>query len=132
MSGAGKAGIAAAIAAAALGGYLLYGKNGAQNRRKVKGWMLKAKGEILERVENLESVSEDTYRGIVEQVVSRYKGAKNVTASELMQLAADAQKHWKALKPLLAKPSRNSSASRKSGAAKGGSRSASKGGGSKK
>jgi hypothetical protein len=57
MSGARKAeigaGIAAGVAAAALGAYFLYGsKDAKKNRAKVKGWMLKARGEVLEQLEN--------------------------------------------------------------------------------
>jgi hypothetical protein len=104
MSGREKAGIgagvAAAAAAAALGAYFLYGKNGKENRKKVKGWMLQAKGEILERMENLDNVSEEAYDRIINAVVSNYKGARNVTSSELMALAADARRHWKVLKPM--------------------------------
>ena len=34
----------AALAAFAAAGYFLYGKDGAKNRKKVRGWMLKANG----------------------------------------------------------------------------------------
>ena len=96
----GKAvGIGAGIAAAAaLGAYFLYGKDGAKNRKKVKGWALKAKGEILERLEQLQDVSEDAYHNIVEQVTARYKDAKNVDAKELKAIIAEAKKHWVSMK----------------------------------
>jgi hypothetical protein len=107
MSGVKKAeigaGIAATVAAAALGAYLLYGKDGAKNRKKVRGWTLKAKGEILEQVEKMGHVTEAGYQDVVNRVIASYRGAKNVTGPELMALATDARKHWKALKPLIKK-----------------------------
>jgi hypothetical protein len=98
------AGIAATVAAAAIGAYFLYGKDGAKNRKKVKGWMLKAKGEILEKVEALENVSEGKYQQIVEEVAARYRGARNVDKAELVALITDAKRHWKTMKKIVAKP----------------------------
>ncbi len=103
------AGVAAAVAAAALGAYFLYGKDGQKNRRKVKGWMLKAKGEILERVEGLESVSQDAYEDIVKKVLAGYKGAKNVTSAEVLEMTNDARRHWQALRPLFKKQGKGGS-----------------------
>lgn len=99
-SNAGKAiGIGAGIAAAAaLGAYFLYGEGGAKNRKKVKGWALKAKGEILERLEQLQDVSEDAYQKIVEQATARYKDAKNVDPKELKAIIAEARRHWVSMK----------------------------------
>ena len=39
------------LAAVAAGAHFLYGKDGATNRKKVRGWALKAKGEMLEKLE---------------------------------------------------------------------------------
>lgn len=95
------AGVAAAAAAAALGAYFLYGsKNAKQNRAKVKGWMLKARGEVLEQVEKMQSITEGTYEDVVQNVLANYRGARNVSAPELAALAADLRKHWRAIKPM--------------------------------
>jgi flagellar basal body-associated protein FliL len=52
MSTNTKVGIGLGLTAAAVtaaGAYFLYGsKQAPQNRKKVKGWVLKAKGEVLE------------------------------------------------------------------------------------
>jgi hypothetical protein len=121
------AGIAAGVAAAAIGAYLLYGKNGAKNRKTVKGWALKAKGEILEQVENMQNITESGYQDIINNVVASYRGAKNVSEPELMALAADARKHWKAIrgvsKPMFKQGKKSSTPSggaRKSPARQGG------------
>ena len=50
-----KVGLSAVLAGAAVaataGAYYLYGPSGKKHQKQVKGWMLKAKGEILERAE---------------------------------------------------------------------------------
>ncbi len=92
------AGIAASAAAAALGVYLLYGsKNAPKNRAKVKGWMLKAKGEVLSELENMERVTEGTYQNVVNKVLASYRGARNIKSAEFMELAADLRRHWKSI-----------------------------------
>lgn len=117
MSGSQKAavgaGVAAAVAAAALGAYFLYGKDGDKNRKKVKGWMLKAKGEVLERLESMEMVSEESFKQVLDKVLANYRGARNVTSADLLALAADVRKHWNALKPAFKKAKAENSASRR-------------------
>lgn len=91
-------GLAAASLAAIAGGYLLYGaKDAAKNRKKVKGWMLKAKGEILEKIENAKEMSEDKYNEAVEMVSKKYAAMKQVDAADLAELVNDAKKHWKVM-----------------------------------
>ncbi len=86
-------GVAAALAA---GAYFLYGsKEGAKRRAKIKGWMLKAKGEVLERLEKAKEVNQKTYHKIVDDVAKKYKGLTNVDLKELEGLKKDMKKHWK-------------------------------------
>jgi len=91
-------GLAAAAAAAAAGAYFLYGKNGAKNRKAVKGWMLKARGEVMDQMERLESVSEEKYRDIVDSVIKGYRSAKNASPAELAAAAAEMKSHWNSIK----------------------------------
>lgn len=89
------AGLALAAAAAA-GAYFLYGtKEGAKRRKKIKGWALKAKGEVLERMEGLKEVNERTYRQVVDAVAARYGNLKNVDKTELEALVRDLKRHWR-------------------------------------
>ena len=66
----------ATLAAFAAAGYFLYGKDGAKNKKKVRGWMLKAKGEILEGVEKLKDITEEQYAVVVDKVGAKYKAIK--------------------------------------------------------
>ena len=88
-----------ALAALSAGAYFLYGtKEGAKKRVKIKGWMLKAKGEVLEKMENLKEVNEDAYNKVVSTVMSKYEGLKNIDQGEVVSLVDDLKKHWKNIK----------------------------------
>lgn len=87
-----------AVTALAAGAYFLYGKNGAKNRKKVKGWMLKAKGEMLEGIEKLKEVSEPKYNEIVEKVSAKYAKLKDVDQADLMALQKEIKGYWKDVK----------------------------------
>jgi hypothetical protein len=87
------------VAAAAIGTYFLYGAKGASsNRKKVKGWMLKAKGEILEKLEKAQEVSAEGYDMAVAQVMKKYEAMKEVDANDVAAFVADLKKHWKEAK----------------------------------
>lgn len=88
----------AALAAFAAAGYFLYGKDGAKNRKKVKGWMLKAKGEVLEGVEKLKDVSEEQYAAIINKVGDKYKAVKNIDPAEVEAMMKELHGHWKSIK----------------------------------
>lgn len=88
-----------ALAALSAGAYFLYGtKEGAKKRVKIKGWVLKAKGEVLEKLETLKDVNEDTYNNIIGTVMKKYEGLKNVDPNEVSLLVSDLKKHWKNIK----------------------------------
>lgn len=90
-------GIAAVVAAAA-GTYFLYGsKNAVKNRKKVKGWMLKAKGEILEKLENLKEVNEEIYHKIVNEVSNKYQAVKSIDKKDVVEFAKELKSHWKSI-----------------------------------
>ncbi|MHB1118120.1 MAG: hypothetical protein ACYCZ7_01135 [Minisyncoccota bacterium] len=88
----------AALAAFAAAGYFLYGKDGAKNRKKVRGWMLKAKGEVLEGVEKMKDVSEADYKMIVNKVGTKYKAVKNIDPAEVEAMVKELHGHWKNIK----------------------------------
>jgi len=80
----------------ALGTYFLYGSNkGAKRRSNVRGWMLKAKGEVLHEVEKLKDIDEKRYNAIAKKVLAKYKRLKSVGAKEFALLSKDIEKAWK-------------------------------------
>ena len=96
IAGIGLGLTAAAVAAA--GAYFLYGsKQAPQNRKKVKGWMLKAKGEVLEALEKAEAITEEEYKALVETASSAYGTVKSATAGEVKDFKKEMHDHWTTL-----------------------------------
>lgn len=86
--------IGAGVAAAAAAGYFLFGPKGSQNRRKIQAWTLKVKAEVLEKIETLESVAEDKYYDIVDEVSRKYAQKTNIATDEVEKLATEMKKYW--------------------------------------
>lgn len=101
MSTAAKVGIGFGLTAAAVtaaGAYFLYGsKKSTQNRKKVKGWVLKAKGEVLEALEKAESITEDEYHALVETASGAYGTVKSATQGEVKDFKKEMSDHWATL-----------------------------------
>lgn len=92
-------------AVAAAGAYFLYGsKSAAKNRKTVKSWGLKAKAEVLEKLEDAQEMTKGEYEQLVGTVVGAYATAKNASKKDLKEFAAEMTDHWKqiekAAKPL--------------------------------
>jgi hypothetical protein len=88
----------AAVAAAAAGAYFFYGPSGSKNRKNMKAWAVKAKGEVMENVEKLSNISEKTYNQTVDQVLAKYKKLKHVAPKELADVQKELKSSWKAVK----------------------------------
>ncbi len=88
----------AAIAGAAFGAYLLYGSKDAQKKKAlIKGWMLKMKGEVLEKIEDAKEVTEDGYNRIVDEVAVKYKALKNMDTEEFKEVVDEVKGHFKSI-----------------------------------
>jgi hypothetical protein len=84
-------------AIAALGTYLLYGERGEKNRQLVAGWILKMKGEVLEKVEEVKDLNREEYYKLVDEVAGRYAKLGKVGAGELKHLTTELKTAWKHL-----------------------------------
>ncbi|MEX0931808.1 MAG: hypothetical protein WDZ88_03610 [Candidatus Paceibacterota bacterium] len=84
-----------AVTAGALGAYFLYGtEQGKQKRKAVRGWALKAKGDVLDRVEKMKDISKDKYDAIVSSVIAKYEKMPDIDKSEIQGLASDLKSAW--------------------------------------
>ncbi len=89
----------AALAAAAAGAAFLYGTDaGKKKQKQIKSWMLKAKGDVLEHIENMKDVTEESYNSIVDSVTQKYQGLKEISPEELGALVQELKGHWKTIK----------------------------------
>ena len=95
----GKTGkiVGAGIGLAALtaaGTYFLYGEKNARNREKVRGWALKMKGEILQKLEDARKIDREAYLRMVDKVADRYAELGTISAAELRALTVDLKNAW--------------------------------------
>lgn len=92
------------LTAAAVGAYYLYGHHDAKkNRKHVKGWMLKAKGEVLEELEKVGNVTEAGYNSTVDAVLKKYNELKHIDTKEIDELMKEMKSHWVGIKKSVSK-----------------------------
>ena len=93
----GVVAVAAGVAVLSAAGYLLFGPQGKKNRKVVKGWTLKAKGELLERLEGMENVTAEEYHKAVAEVMKKYSALKSIAPAEISKITDEFNKSWKAI-----------------------------------
>ncbi len=101
MSGAEKVGVGIALttaAVAAAGAYFLYSSpSAAKNRKKVKGWMLKAKGEVLEALESAQKMTDEEYAVVVDKIAAGYSKLQNASTKDIKEFKKEMNDHWQKL-----------------------------------
>lgn len=97
LSAGGIVGIGAGVAALSVAAYMMFGPNGKKNRKIVRGWSVKMKGEIIEKLEQAKEVTEPVYNKVIDTVQSKYLKMKNVDPKELEDVVKEVKKHWKAM-----------------------------------
>lgn len=89
-------GLAIAGLAAVAGAVFLYGTEaGKKKRKEIKGWTLKAKGEVIEKLETLKEVNEENFHKVVDTVAAKYGKLKTVAPNDLEEVVNDLKKSWK-------------------------------------
>jgi len=84
-----------AAAVAAAGAYFLYGSpNAGKNRKQVKSWAFKAKGEVLEALEKAEKMTAEEYQSLVEAIAGTYAVVQGVTKGEIADFKKEMQDNW--------------------------------------
>ena len=97
-----KLGLAGLAVAGIAAGYFLYGKDGAKNRKAIKTWTLRAKADVLEKLEKAKEVSEDTFQSVVDEISTKYGSkVKDISPEDVALFAKDLKKHWKDIKSTL-------------------------------
>jgi hypothetical protein len=89
--------VGAGIAAIAAGAYFFLGPKGKKHQKQMKGWMVKMKGEVLEKLEEAKEVTEPIYNDIVDTVAKTNAVAGKIPKAEIAALAEDLKKQWRAL-----------------------------------
>ena len=123
MSGTQAAAVGVGLTAAAVaaaGAYFLYGsKNAPKNRKVIKSWALKAKGEVLEALEKAEAMTEKEYKSLVDVIAGTYAIVQGATKGEIADFKKEMKDHWaKIEKSAVAKKAKKVAASTASHVAK--------------
>ncbi|OGG87723.1 hypothetical protein A2592_03300 [Candidatus Kaiserbacteria bacterium RIFOXYD1_FULL_42_15] len=86
---------AAAVAAAAAGTHFLYGSKGAsKNRKAVKSWALKAKAEVLEKLEKAQQMTQTEYEQLIDTVGGAYAGLKEASKVDISGFKKEMKEYW--------------------------------------
>lgn len=81
---------------AALGvSYLIKKKMSHSSKMKVKGWMWRMKGEIMDRFENLKDKSSEAYDEIVDEVAEKFEDLKNIDREDVERFAERLKRKWR-------------------------------------
>ncbi|MBP6904819.1 MAG: hypothetical protein KBB91_02060 [Candidatus Pacebacteria bacterium] len=92
MSAGKVAAIGAGVAALAAASYYFFGPEGQKHRKTAKGWMLKMKAEIVEKMENAKEMTQSTYDTIVDTVAKKYQ--KNPEIGMMVDML---KKQWRGI-----------------------------------
>lgn len=91
-------GVGVGVAALSAAAYLLFGPNAKKNRKTIKGWAVKMKGEIIEKFEETKELTEPIYNEIIDKVQQKYAKMQSIDKKELEETVAEIKKNWKAIK----------------------------------
>lgn len=85
-----------AIASVIAGAYYMYGsRDGAAKRKQISAWSLKLKGEVMEGLEKLKTVTEPAYKDLVAKVSAKYK---KIEQEELKKVVDELHSTWNKMK----------------------------------
>ncbi len=105
LSAGNVAAVGAGVVALAAASYYFFGPEGKKNRNSLKGWMIKMKGEIIEKMEDAKDLTEDVYAKIVDVVSAKYAKAGKVSEMEIRMFSDMLKAQWKGITKVHAKSS---------------------------
>lgn len=90
--------LGASLAGLAASAYFFLGSKGKKNQKHVKAWVIKMKGDVVEKLEMAKEVSEPVYEQIIDSVATEYKKGKKASQVEIDEMAKDLKRHWRTIK----------------------------------
>ncbi|MEX2514946.1 MAG: hypothetical protein WD335_02330 [Candidatus Paceibacterota bacterium] len=85
------AGLSAALAAGAM---YFYGPDGDRRRNNFRGWILKTKGEVLDKLEEAESLTKERYNEIVDAAVEKFATGRAKKEQEVEVIRQELKSNW--------------------------------------
>jgi len=89
--------IGASIAGLAATAYFFLGPKGKKHQKHAKAWVIKMKGDVIEKLETAREISEPVYHEIIDSVAAQYEKEMKAGREEISELARDLRKHWKTI-----------------------------------
>ncbi|MDQ5893276.1 MAG: hypothetical protein QG640_288 [Patescibacteria group bacterium] len=87
----------AGVLALAAASYYLFGPEAKKHQKKVKGWMIKAKGEIIEKLEDAKEMTEPVYHSIVDSVTTAYLKNGKIAKEDIEAFTKNLKGQWKSI-----------------------------------
>ena len=109
--------IGAGAAALVAAGYFFLGPKGKKNQKKTRAWMIKMKGDVVEKLESMQDLTKEKYEAMVDAVGGAYTSAAD-SKDEVTKLAKELKGHWKSISGNMAKEVKNKSTKRRTKASK--------------
>ncbi|MDD5083400.1 MAG: hypothetical protein PHT88_00485 [Candidatus Moranbacteria bacterium] len=96
--------LGASVAALGAATYYFFGPEGKKHQKNFKGWMIKMKADIIEKIESAEDVTEAIYHKIIDEVADAYVKAGKVSKEDVILYADILKKQWKQIVKSTKKP----------------------------
>lgn len=87
----------AGVLAIAAASYYLFGPEAKKHQKKVKGWMIKAKGEIIEKLEDAKDMTEPAYHALVDSVTTAYLNNGKIAKEDIEAFTKSLKGQWKSI-----------------------------------
>ncbi|HSE56606.1 MAG TPA: hypothetical protein VLB02_00780 [Candidatus Paceibacterota bacterium] len=89
------AAIGAGVAAVGAISYYFFGPHGKKHRKQFTGWMIRMKGEVIEKIEKVSEVTEQVYHKIIDSVAAAYVKSGRASEAQVRMYADELKKQWK-------------------------------------
>jgi gas vesicle protein len=86
--------LGASVAALGAATYYFFGPEGKKHQKNFKGWMIKMKADIVEKIEDAGEVTETVYHKIIDEVSAAYAKTGKVSKEEIALYADVLKKQW--------------------------------------
>ena len=86
--------LGASVAALGAATYYFFGPEGKKHQKNFKGWMIKMKADIVEKIEDAGEVTETVYHKIIDEVADAYAKTGKVSKEEIAVYGDLLKKQW--------------------------------------
>ncbi len=85
------------LAGLAAGAYFLFGPKGKKHQKHAKAWVIKMKGDVVEKLESAKEITEPIYRSIIDTVAAEYNKKVKDGQQDIAEIVEDLKSQWKNL-----------------------------------